>query len=118
MTWPGCSRRSNAGCSSLSRIEWALASTLVLTGCGPAPGNPRAHDEGQPVLRAVYRDATRRLLVVLPGAGRGLPAGDCAAPLLIDDASGAVRQLGPAEARSLMARMQLSGAVQGTCPKG
>lgn len=87
----------------------------LLAGCGPsAPRQPRAH--GVPVLRAVYRDGAHRLLVVLPDAGHPTPRSDCAAPLLIDDATGAARQITPAEASDRMRHMQLSGAVHGTCP--
>lgn len=56
------------------------------------------------------------MLVALPERGQPLPPGDCAAPLLVDDASGQARQIVPGEAAERMKRMQLSGAVRGTCP--
>jgi hypothetical protein len=68
------------------------------------------------VLRAVYRDASHRLLVVLPDQAHAMPRGDCAAPVLIDEASGAARQILPGEAAAWLRHMQLSGAVEGTCP--
>ena len=89
---------------------------VLLAGCGSAHAPDRHHARGAPVLRAVYRDETHRLLVVLPDAARPTPRGDCTAPLLIDDVSGAARQVTPAEAAQWMRHMELSGAVQGTCP--
>lgn len=89
---------------------------LLLAGCDHARAPDHHAASGVPVLRAVYRDDTHRLLVVLPDAARPVPAGDCTAPVLIDDTSGAVRQVTPAEAAQLMQRMQLSGAVHGACP--
>ncbi len=71
---------------------------------------------GAPVLRAVYRDAGHRLLVALPDGPQGLPHGDCAAPVLVDDATGAARQITPAQAAVWVQRMVLTGAVHGTCP--
>ncbi|WP_420381962.1 hypothetical protein [Novosphingobium sp.] len=68
------------------------------------------------MLRAVYRDETHRLLVVLPDAAHRIPPGDCTAPLLIDEVSGAVRQVTPGETAQWMRQMELSGAVKGTCP--
>jgi hypothetical protein len=68
------------------------------------------------VLRAVYRDASHRLLVVLPYQAHAMPRGDCAAPVLIDETSGAARQISPGEAAGWLRHMQLSGAVEGTCP--
>ena len=97
------------------RISFALCLLALLAGCGQAaPRQPRAR--GAPVLRAVYRDATHHMFVVLPDAGHRLPQGDCAAPLLIDDATGGARQITPAEAADRMRHMQLSGAIRGTCP--
>ncbi len=88
---------------------------VLLAGCGhAAPHAPQAH--GAPVLRAVYRDQAQHLLIALPDADHGLPHGDCAAPLLVDDATGAARQITPAEAADRIKRMQLAGAVHGTCP--
>jgi hypothetical protein len=92
-----------------------LGLLALLAGCGSPP--PRqVHARGAPVLRAIYRDAAQHLLVVLPERGHPLPPGDCAAPLLVDDASGQARQISRAEAAERMKRMQLSGAVHGTCP--
>jgi hypothetical protein len=96
------------------RIE-ILCLLALLAGCGSSPPRqPRAH--GTPVLRAVDRDATQRLLVVLPDGDHPVPRGDCAAPLLIDEATGGAHQITPAEAADRMRHMQLSGAVHGTCP--
>lgn len=72
--------------------------------------------QGARVLRAVYRDAGHRLLVALPDGPNGVPHGDCAAPLLVDDATGAARQITPTEAAVRAQRMVLTGAVHGTCP--
>jgi len=86
-----------------------------LAACGQAvPHQTGPH--GAPVLRAVYRDAGHRLLVALPDGPNGVPHGDCAAPLLVDDATGAARQITPAEAAVRAQRMVLTGAVHGTCP--
>jgi hypothetical protein len=90
---------------------WVLL-VLPLAACGPAhTPQPRAH--GTPVLRAVYRDEGHHLLMVLD---RKAPRGDCTAPLLIDDATGAAHQLSPADAAERMRHMQLAGAVEGECP--
>ena len=88
----------------------------LLTACGPA-AHRQPRMEGTPVLRAVYRDGAHHLLVALPDGAHALPTGDCTAPLLIDDASGAVRAISRDEAGRLVAQMQLSGAVRGTCPQ-
>jgi len=88
----------------------------LLAGCGPARAPHHDRARGVPVLRAVYRDARHRLLVVLPDAAHRVPRSDCAAPVLIDEASGAARQITPGEAAEWMQKMQLAGAVQGTCP--
>jgi hypothetical protein len=53
---------------------------------------------------------------VLPDRAHRVPRGDCAAPLLIDEATGAVRQIAPGKAAQWMRQMQLTGAVQGACP--
>ncbi|EGD59607.1 hypothetical protein Y88_2651 [Novosphingobium nitrogenifigens DSM 19370] len=85
---------------------------------GPVHGGP-VHVgpvSGQPVLRALYRDTGHRLLVVLPDARHRVPRGDCAAPLLIDEASGRARQVTANEAAALAQHMELVGAVEGTCP--
>ena len=119
MTWPACWHRSNASCLKSLRISVVIG-MLALAGCGAAPTPGDGHDHGQawgqPVLRAVYRDATHRLLVVLPDRAHQVPRGDCAAPVLIDEPSGAARQVTPAVAAQWMRHMQLSGAVQGICP--
>eukprot|EP01037_Dinobryon_pediforme_P014173 gene14173-14292_t len=97
------------------RSATVLCLLALLSGCGSSP--PRqVRARGVPVLRAIYRDAAQHLLVVLPEPGHPAPPGDCAAPLLVDDASGQARQIAPAEAAERMKRMQLSGAVRGTCP--
>jgi len=93
-----------------------LLGVIVLAGCGSARAPDHHHARGAPVLRAVYRDETHRLLVVLPDGARAVPRGDCTAPLLIDDDTGAARQVTPSEAAQWMRHMELSGAVQGTCP--
>ena len=87
----------------------------LLAGCGHQA--PRATPaSGTPVLRAIYRDATHHVLLALPDRAKPLPQRDCAAPLLIDDATGAVQQITRAEAAERIKGMQLSGAVHGTCP--
>lgn len=87
----------------------------LLAGCGRSA--PQRHGStGAPVLRAVYRDATHHLLMALPDGQKGLPQGDCAAPVLIDDATGGVQEISHDQAAGWLKRMQLSGAVHGTCP--
>jgi hypothetical protein len=88
-----------------------LPALLCACGSARAPHRPSAH--GTPVLRAVYRDESHHLLVVLD---RKAPHGDCTQPLLVDDATGAAHPLTPAEAAARMQHMQLSGAIEGTCP--
>lgn len=101
--------RLNASCSS------GLFLLAVLAACGRS--EPRqTHVRGTPVLRAIYRDGTHHLLVALADGSRGLPPGDCAAPLLIDDATGGAQQISRSNAADWMKRMQLSGAIHGTCP--
>jgi len=92
-----------------------LCLLALLAGCGHS-ARRQAHVDGAPVLRAIYRDSSRHLLLAMPDGAHGLPHGDCAAPLLIDDATGAVRQITPAQAAGWVQRMQLSGAVHGKCP--
>lgn len=92
-----------------------LCLPVLIAGCGH-PAQRQAQAGGVPVLRAIYRDGARHLLVAMPDGGRELPRGDCAAPLLIDDATGRLQQVTPAEAEDWVKRMQLSGAVHGTCP--
>ena len=97
---------------------------VLLAACGQSA--PRQQDQpdqqaggsaqGVPVLRAIYRDVAHHMLVVLPDADHRMAHGDCAAPLLIDDATGRARQITPAQAAQAMRHMQLSGAVHGTFP--
>lgn len=87
----------------------------MLAGCGHSTQR-QAQARGTPVLRAIYRDGSRHLLVAMPDGASALPQGDCTAPLLIDDATGRARRVSPAEAADWVTRMQLSGAVHGTCP--
>lgn len=99
------------------RRKWwgSLGLILLLGACHKAPV-PHHRDHGPPVLRAVYRDGQRTLLVALALPGGPVPHGDCAAPLLIE-ANGAVRQVSRAQAAQAMAHMQLAGATPGTCDK-
>jgi hypothetical protein len=96
----------------------AVGLLALVGGCHHAGPSAQSQAQGNatPVLRAVWSDATHHLLVVLPGADGRVPRGDCAAPLLIDDATGAARQITPAEAAALVKHMQLAGAVRGSCP--
>lgn len=95
-------------------IRALLCAVLALSACHapPAHHGPR----GTPVLRALWRDGTHRLLVAIPDKAHPLPPGDCTAPLLIDEASGTVRQISADEASVWMQHMQLSGAMTGSCP--
>ncbi|WP_353228070.1 hypothetical protein [Novosphingobium sp.] len=101
-----------------TRRALAIGLLVLVGGCHRAGQGAQSQMQAKatPVLRAVWRDATHHLLVVLPGADGRVPRGDCAAPLLIDDASGGVRQIAPAEAAALVTHMQMAGAVRGTCP--
>ena len=95
----------------------ALAGLLALTACDAAPAGQHKDAGGTLFLRVVYRDGDAEMVLMVPEKGGQISArGDCAAPLLIDDTNGSVRQVGGAEARDLVRHMELSGAVQGTCP--
>jgi hypothetical protein len=100
----------------MKTVACALSLCLLAmsSGCGHS-AQRQARAGGVPVLRAIWRDGSRHLLVAMPDGPRGLPRGDCAAPLLIDDATGGVRQITPAQAAEWVKRMQLSAAVHGTC---
>jgi len=93
----------------------ALGLFALLAGCGHS-AQRQTPVHGTPVLRAIYRDGAQHLLVAMPDGKSPLPQGDCTAPLLIDDATGRARQVTRAEAADWVKRMQLSGAVHGTCP--
>ncbi|MCW1384007.1 hypothetical protein OLX02_14385 [Novosphingobium sp. KCTC 2891] len=68
------------------------------------------------MLRVLYRDAASTMLLTLPpGPGAAPPPPSCAAPLLIDPASGAARPLTAQEVTARLRTMQLAGAVHGTC---
>ena len=93
----------------------ALGPFALLAGCGHSVQR-QAPVQGTPVLRAIYRDGAQHLLVAMPDGTSTLPQRDCTAPLLIDDATGRARQITRAEAANWVKRMQLAGAVHGTCP--
>lgn len=99
-----------------------LAGLLALTACNAAPARQHKADEGTPLLRVIYRDADAEMVLMVPEkSGRGaLPealARDCAAPLLIDARTGAVRVLDEAEVQARLRTMQLAGATRGACPR-
>lgn len=107
--------RAKARAMKACACALSLCLLVPLAGCGHSPQR-HAQGGGVPVLRAIYRDGSRHLLVAMPDGARRLPRGDCAAPLLIDDATGGAQQVTPAQAAQWVKRMQLSGAVHGTCP--
>lgn len=94
----------------------AVLLTMLLAACGTTPDQRHPAPQGRKVLRAVYRDARSLLLVTLPMPGDGTVPGACAQPLLVDQASGAARPIGVAEAAARQAQMQLAGATEGHCP--
>ena len=100
----------------------ALAWGLVLAACDNASVPPHKADEGPGLLRVVYRDAHAEMVLMVPDQGRGEAVSkaigrDCAAPLLIDGRSGAVRVLSEAEVQARLRTMQLTGATRGACPR-
>lgn len=57
------------------------------------------------------------MVLMVPEKGqRDTSRGDCAAPLLIDGWTGAVRVLDEAEVQARLRTMQLAGATRGACP--
>ncbi len=96
-----------------------LVGVVALAACNASTAAEKKADEGTPVLRAVYRDADSRMVLMLPEKGRrAVLRGDCAAPLLIDARTGAVRVLDEAEVQARLRTMQLAGATRGACPAG
>ncbi|WP_421837351.1 hypothetical protein [Novosphingobium sp.] len=96
-----------------------LFGVAALAACNASTAARKKADEGTPVLRAVYRDADSRMVLMLPEKGqRAVLRGDCAAPLLIDARTGAVRVLDEAEVQARLRTMQLAGATRGACPAG
>lgn len=94
----------------------ALVLPLALVACGSAKKPaPARHDE--PVLRAIYRDGHDTMLLALAPDGRPMRADDCHNALLVDDATGATRQLDQAEVNARLRSMQLAGAAPGDCPR-
>lgn len=69
-------------------------------------------ENGEPVLRALYRDGHDTMLLTMPAG-----TDECHAALLVNDATGAARRLSAAEAKARLTTMQLSGATQGRCGK-
>ncbi|WP_298193575.1 hypothetical protein [Novosphingobium sp.] len=93
-------------------IPWALAA------CEAAPATRQKQDQGTPLLRVIYRDADAEMVLMVPEKGaRAALHGDCAAPLLIDTRTGAVRVLDEAEVQARLRTMQLAGATRGACPR-
>ncbi len=96
----------------------ARAVLLALAGCDAAPKTRHTADEGPSLLRVVYRDADAEMVLMVAEKGmRTAVRGDCAAPLLIDARSGAVRVLNQAEVQARLRTMQLAGATRGACPR-
>lgn len=101
------------------RSALALAAVLALAACDAAPSTRHKADEGPSLLRVVYRDAFAEmvLMVAEKGSRNSAVRGDCAAPLLIDARTGAVRVLSKAEVQARLRTMQLAGATRGACPR-
>jgi len=89
---------------------------LWLAACdGDAPvRKPSA--QGATILHAIYRDDHRMLLVALRDGDTRRPNADCVQPMLVDVKTGAARAVSVAEAAALQRTMQMTGAVEGTCP--
>lgn len=99
----------------------ALVVSLALPACDAAPSSGSKPDHGTPLLRVVYRDADAEMVLMVPekGSRKAVPKAverDCAAPLLIDGRTKAVRVLDEAEVQARLKTMQLAGATRGACP--
>ncbi len=92
---------------------------LALAACDAAPKTRHKADEGPALLRVVYRDAFAEMVLMMAEKGNRnvVVRGDCAAPLLIDGRTGAVRVLNEAEVQARLRTMQLAGATRGACPR-
>lgn len=91
---------------------------LVLAGCHSEPKAYRSNNEGAHLLRAVYRDASSTMVLVIPEAGKPKsPRGDCTVPMLIDIATGQARVLTAIEVQARLRTMQLAGATRSACPR-
>ncbi len=91
---------------------------LVLAACHAKPDAQRPNTQGPLLLRAVYRDASSMMVLVIPEAGQPKPPrGDCTAPMLIDSLTGAARVLTAAEVQARLRTMQLAGATRSACPQ-
>ncbi|MFM9937423.1 MAG: hypothetical protein ACKVOL_14650 [Novosphingobium sp.] len=94
----------------------ALCALLVLAACHSEPDAKRPSAEGPVLLRAVYRDASSTMVLVIPEAGKPKPLrSDCTAPMLIDTLTGAARVLTDAEAQARLRTMQLVAAAPAAC---
>ncbi|OYU33486.1 hypothetical protein [Novosphingobium sp. PASSN1] len=103
------------------RSALALAALLALGACDAAPAPRSKPDQGSALLRVVYRDADADMVLMVPekGSRKAVPKAverDCAAPLLIDGRTKAVRVLDEAEVQARLKTMQLAGATRGACP--
>lgn len=93
---------------------------LALVACSSQPVAHKAAPTGTPVLRVLYRDDANRngalMLLTLPSGPDGpRPSRDCAAPLLIDPATGAAHALAPQEVAARLQTMRIVGATPGNC---
>jgi len=91
------------------------AAVLALAACHSEPAPHRTSAEGPLLLRAVYRDASSTMVLVIP---EGRPQrGDCTAPLLIDNLTGQAHVLSAPEVQARLRTMQLAGATRGACAR-
>lgn len=95
-----------------------MIAPLLLAGCEAPPADRQKPDEGSPVLRVIYRDTESEMVLMVPEKGqRAAIRSDCAAPLLVDAHTGAVRVLSETEVQARLKTMQLAGATRGACPR-
>ena len=107
-----------------------LAALLALAACSPQPEQRKNPPGGTPVLRVLYRDDAYKddahkdyahkdgalMLLTLPSEPDGpQPSRDCAAPLLIDLATGSAHPLSSHEVAQRLKTMRIAGATPGRC---
>jgi hypothetical protein len=96
-----------------------LSAAALLAGCQAEPAVHRPGAEGPLLLRAVYRDASSTMVLVIPEAGQQRAgSSDCAALMLIDTRAGQARVLNGSEVQARLRTMQLAGATRSACPRG
>lgn len=103
----------------LAHLPHLLCAVLALTACHSEPAAPPRTEAPADLLRVIYRDAGETLIMTLQTReGTQLPVGACARPLLLDNATGAVRKPTGEEAERRRGQMQLVGAAPARCPAG